>query len=73
MHDWRQEQDLPTNPVMLHAGFLRGSEKEPYMRRKGYWRAEQWDLMGAAQHTAHLLEHFNRTLPKFGRDHLGDL
>ena len=58
---------------MLHAGAMRGEEKEPYMRRKGYWRAEQWDVLGAAQHTAYLLEHINRTLPKFGRDHLGDL
>lgn len=69
---WREEQKLASKPVMMHAGAMRGGEKEPYMREHGYWLADEWDRFGALDHITFLLQSFNRTLPTFNRAHLGD-
>ncbi len=63
IYEKRTAAGLPTSPVMLHAGAMKGSEKEPYMRSHGYWKAEAWNPKAAEPHIARLGTHFKRELP----------
>lgn len=63
VYNWRKEQNLNVDPVLLHTGAMPGWQKEPYLKEHGYWKADKWKKLNAAGHIIYLLQHMNRTLP----------
>ena len=39
----RQAQTLPIQPVLLHAGYMKGEIKTEAFQKMGLWAADEWD------------------------------
>ncbi len=39
----RQAQQLPLQPVLLHAGYMNGEAKTAKLQQLGLWAADEWD------------------------------
>lgn len=64
MYEERKKKGLTVEPVMLHCGYMHGSEKQQKLQAMGLWKADTWDPNTAIGHFSRLVKAFPRKLPK---------